>query len=792
MTFQTNQPAYERLKKIIAERTRSPIVWTGAGVSAEQLPNWGVLRERLESALDRKKRSMSVGAEIISAAQVNLSNEKNPWKAFSLLQKILGDATWTSEIQDNLSTNDKPIPLIHELIWGLKPEGVLTLNLDDFSQRAWSKLRPGQPVTPFVGSNTRNFHWVLQGTQTYIGNLHGTRADKSSWVMTQESLDTLTGNTAYWTFLSSLFSAKLVIFIGISADDEALTHTLLKLKAQGVILDSHFWITDRTDLATDSWAESVGLQVIRYSSAGNHIELAECVKLLTKEISRDSYVENPTFVAIDSKNLTTDYTPEELIVLPDTDSIRRYLNLKAVEIIQSNKAEWRDQLAAFIGKYDEAIKRAWYATTKPGKNSFFGYELLDHAGHGAFGYVYKARRTEDDQIVAIKLLREEITHNNDQLMCFRRGIRSMQLLTDVPNLTGVVKYIAASEIPAFVAMEWVEGPTLELAVKNKSFTDWGDRLRVAKELAEKIHQVHSLPTSVLHRDLRPANIILRDFYELQHDASWEVVILDFDLSWHKGAQGVTMLSENSKIGYLAPEQLADSNSETRRRNAAVDSFGFGMTLYFLCTELEPQFNQHRSTDWEKNLHKTIAITKSSAWRSIPNRIARLIYLSTKDDQACRPYMGQIVEELGLLQIGLNAELVDDLPVEHLAEEIACRSDYFVSYSVDSQTRKITRNSSRTGFTVFIVADEPSRQLSMVIEWMQTGQEIFSNIQKYLVPKLAQVESELSKGGWKVVAADKSLRAAKFTATAEMTGPIEILNPLAKALDSAIGVLNFAG
>jgi hypothetical protein len=67
-----------------------------------------------------------------------------------------------------------------------------------------------------------------------------------------------------------------VLFVGVTADDVAAGGHLAALTNCGVDTGSHYWITDRSDIQTDRWAEQSGIQVIRYHNAdGKHQELDE-------------------------------------------------------------------------------------------------------------------------------------------------------------------------------------------------------------------------------------------------------------------------------------------------------------------------------------------------------------------------------------------------------------------------------------------------------------------------------------------------------------------------------------
>ena len=139
---------------------------------------------------------------------------------------------------------------------------------------------------------------------------------------------------------------------------------------------------------------------------------------------------------------------------------------------------------------------------------------------------------------AIKLLLPEIRNKRDYLNSFRRGVRSMRILTQ-RKVKGMVKFREAFEIPACVIMEYVDGPTLEEAMKHGLLDSLPKCLDILVRVGEIVHNAHNLEERVLHRDLKPANVILRNHYKM--DDPVDVVVLDFDLSWHKGALDISVV-----------------------------------------------------------------------------------------------------------------------------------------------------------------------------------------------------------------------------------------------------------
>ena len=113
--------------------------------------------------------------------------------------------------------------------------------------------------------------------------------------------------------------------------------------------------------------------------------------------------------------------------------------------------------------------------------------------------------------MAVKVLHEAIRQNTDLLQAFRRGVRSMQILQN-NHVEGMVPYRKTFEIPACVVMDWVDGPDLNEVVMSKQIYNWKLVLRIGSDIADIVRRGHVLSERVLHRDIRPSNVMLRGFY----------------------------------------------------------------------------------------------------------------------------------------------------------------------------------------------------------------------------------------------------------------------------------------
>src|SRR5438094_7637231 len=132
------------------------------------------------------------------------------------------------------------------------------------------------------------------------------------------------------------------------------------------------------------------------------------------------------------------------------------------------------------------------------------YEITSHLGTGGMGEVYQATDSKLGRSVAIKLLPEAFTHDQDWAARFEREARVLASLNH-PNIAAIYG-VEESVGRKFLVMELVGGETLAERIKAGSMPI-DESLAIAKQIADALEGAHG--QGVIHRDLKPANIKLR-------------------------------------------------------------------------------------------------------------------------------------------------------------------------------------------------------------------------------------------------------------------------------------------
>ena len=190
------------------------------------------------------------------------------------------------------------------------------------------------------------------------------------------------------------------------------------------------------------------------------------------------------------------------------------------------------------------------------------YRLGEPIGRGGMGAVWRARDTVLDRDVAIKILVLQVDDNPDASARFRREARLLARLSH-PRLGGVHDY-GEEEGRAFMVMDFLTGETLQHRLGRVGRMPAADAAEIAAQVAEGLHAAHQ--AGVIHRDVKPANVIL---------AEQGVKLVDFGIALGAGDDPLT--ATGTLVGsatYLAPERGAG-----RPATPASDVYSLAVVLY---------------------------------------------------------------------------------------------------------------------------------------------------------------------------------------------------------------------
>lgn len=225
---------------------------------------------------------------------------------------------------------------------------------------------------------------------------------------------------------------------------------------------------------------------------------------------------------------------------------------------------------------------------------FGGYEILRLISSGGSAKVYQGIDPQIDKTVAIKVLHTDQANNRVAINRLQKEARAMGRIKH-ENVVEVYR-ISMEPVP-FIAMEFVEGESLDQLIDRRGMLELNEFLIIARQILKGIQAAHDL--GWVHRDLKPANILLT------HSAPTIVKITDFGLVRREKDSRLTR--SGSVVGtprYMSPEQIRDESTDARS-----DLFSLGSVFYEMLSgaplfKAEGQYAEMRSVlhDQPNSLH----------------------------------------------------------------------------------------------------------------------------------------------------------------------------------------------
>jgi hypothetical protein len=204
------------------------------------------------------------------------------------------------------------------------------------------------------------------------------------------------------------------------------------------------------------------------------------------------------------------------------------------------------------------------------------YELGEILGEGAFGKTHAAKDRETHEEVVVKELRIKGLPDWKPVEHFEREVKVLRALEHpgVPRLVDAFEESTDDGLRLYIVAERIPGETLAEKIERGDRWDEPSARALFTALLETLAYLHGLSPRVIHRDIKPGNIVVRP--------DGRPVLVDFgavrDLATPPQAGGLTVLGTP---GYMAPEQSLGS------ADARSDLYGLGATMLHVLTHRHP-------------------------------------------------------------------------------------------------------------------------------------------------------------------------------------------------------------
>lgn len=281
------------------------------------------------------------------------------------------------------------------------------------------------------------------------------------------------------------------------------------------------------------------------------------------------------------------------------------------------------------------------------------YTVLSELGVGGMGKIFLAQDTELNRQVAIKILNDTQSKNEDILRRFKQEAQTASALNH-PNIVTIYEIGKLNETQHFIAMEFVQGETLRSLLKNRKL-NLKDALDIAIQATSALAAAHG--AGIVHRDIKPENIMRRPD-EL-------VKVLDFGLAKQTG-----LLSSLSSVDPDAPTQefhitipgmimgtaayMSPEQARGKQTDARTDIWSFGVVLYEMITGRTPFVGETKS-DVMAAILKSEPETLAPYAPEIPVELESIIKKTlAKEREERYQTAAELLHDLKTLQSELNS------------------------------------------------------------------------------------------------------------------------------------------
>jgi eukaryotic-like serine/threonine-protein kinase len=720
MPFESQQANLKRLKQTYAEAFRRTVFFVGAGPSTEiGLPNWYDLAKGLFAEIDSATPSSALGKNLLEAfneAEEQLGDGKL-WDFFRTIEQA-----WPQQYEDYLALvfsdahlENCDVPSVYRKIWRMRNVGqVLTLNIDGLVRRAYEEVSGsnGAQILEFPGTSAIDSKSYFARNYPVILNLHGLYTRRSTWVMNAAERKGLFENFKkgdYKSFLRHIFESYNVVFVGVNIRDVVISPIIEEISKSGLLQD-HYWIVPKISSDDYSWTQQNGVRAINYvpemSESGKQAHSSVICSILD-EIEEFRSFDRPAILPKRNRVEGPSFDDQkELLGEAATHPMKARTKLDArIENLGQEHGFDGKQVAGFIREYETPIELVSILGTTPPYNTVENVTISTNVSSTNASNVWLALQADGTTMCAVKALSGQAFKDSIERESFRRGMESLYQLNKT-NKPVAPKFLFHTNVPLALGMEFVEGASLSDFMESSPNLVHDSWFVIFQQICEALLVCHISEGEVLHRDLKPKNILFEGAYlgcDLDEFVGCTIRFINFDMSWHKFSVGNTKSVSADEVGYYAPEQRNLENADTPR-TTKTDIYMLGMIMIFLVSELPPPEGGANLEGWELYIRQKVNSREPD--KLIRSRLARLLIRMTQSNPEDRPDLQSVIMDLELIHFASNSDWRKSDP-DFFVEKTIAEFGYDYEWSDDE----------------FKGVIQTPRQIELSISYRHRGQKI---------------------------------------------------------------------
>jgi len=192
------------------------------------------------------------------------------------------------------------------------------------------------------------------------------------------------------------------------------------------------------------------------------------------------------------------------------------------------------------------------------------YVIRRLVGEGGMGRVYEAEERLSERKVALKVLRPELTRDEEGRRMF---LSEMKILAHLEH-ENLVRSLASLEHEGqlVLVLEYLDGRTLRDTLTERGALPWTEAVHIASQVASALTVAHEQEPAIVHRDLKPENIMVLE--------GSSVKVMDFGVAKVLENARATATQSVGTLQYMSPEQIDAKGVDTR-----TDLYALGLVLY---------------------------------------------------------------------------------------------------------------------------------------------------------------------------------------------------------------------
>ncbi len=299
------------------------------------------------------------------------------------------------------------------------------------------------------------------------------------------------------------------------------------------------------------------------------------------------------------------------------------------------------------------------------------YEIIEKVGNGGMATVYRAEDKVLKRNVAVKVLKDEFTTDEEFIKRFEIEAQSAARLTH-PNIVSIYD-VGSEDNLYYIVMELIRGKTLkEIIVEEKGPLPWKWSINVAIQIASALEMAHK--NNIIHRDIKPHNIIITE------DGIAKVT--DFGIA--KAVSNSTITAFGTTIGsvhYFSPEHARGGFTDAKS-----DLYSLGVVMYEMVTGRVP-FDADTPVSvalkhMQEEPEEPIELNPN-----LPSAVNRIIMKALKKDTTLRYQSAtDMLADLRQALKNPNGNFVDDREYDATARTQKINTDLYGNVEEDNKKR----------------------------------------------------------------------------------------------------------